>query len=136
MAGRYEDALASLHAAEAALDQQEDPATHADVCTYLSTVYGQLGEYERALAYFDHAIECDQRRGDGAGDPLVRLNRAWALKELGRFDASEQEARKALLFCGAVAQQLSCGWAGGRCGRSLLGARQVGRGRTLQPPFA
>ncbi len=97
MAGRYESALHMLHAAESALDQYGDNlATRSRVCTYLSTAYSRLGNYERSLDYLDRAIDCDHQRGDEVGPLYSRLNRAWVLKELGRLLESEEEALDAL----------------------------------------
>jgi tetratricopeptide (TPR) repeat protein len=97
MAGRYENALALLRAAEAALDQHgDDLTTRARICVYLSSVYLKTGQFDAALAAIDRAIECDRQRGDEVSPLYSRLNRAWVLKELGRLAESEREAREAL----------------------------------------
>lgn len=94
--GRYEDWIATHHRALAAVGDKADEALAA-VNRTLGTVYWHTGEYDRALAHYQHAMDAYGRLGNRKGEAVTVSNIGNIHFKLGRlrlaFDHYERGLR-------------------------------------------
>jgi len=84
--GRNESALADV------LTAIEKQPRYADAYTLVGAIYVRSRQWEKALSYFDKAIELDPYR------PAFLVDRAFILTALERFDEVERDLDTALIF--------------------------------------
>ncbi len=100
--GRYEEALELGHRISPVLETHGYRRTLAVLTMNLGNVYSRRGEDLESLAMYDRAAELHQELGKERTTDwaLIQNNRAFALRNLGRFEASipaSKEARDTLL---------------------------------------
>jgi tetratricopeptide (TPR) repeat protein len=100
--GHYREAEETVAWARPLLEENEDWAGLSRMVSNLGILYSRMGEEARALAIYDQAraycLRSDSTRHSFL--PNIELNRALALRYLGRFDesiATSQHARAMLL---------------------------------------
>ena len=88
--GRYEEALEIGHKISPVLEAQGWRRSLAVLTMNLGTVYSRRGEDFESLAMYDRAADLYRELGNSRTTDwaLIQINRAVALRNLGRFDAS------------------------------------------------
>jgi CHAT domain-containing protein len=96
--GRYEEALEIGHRISPILEAHGYRRTLATLTMNLGTVYGRRGEDLDSLAMYDMAAELYQELGKERTTDwaLIQMNRAYALRNLSRFDVSIEASKKAI----------------------------------------
>ena len=94
--GRYEEALEIGHRISPALEAHGYRRSLTTLMIRLGNVYSRRGEDLESLAMYDKAAELCQELGrEQTRDwAMIQMNRAYALHNLGRFDASSIDAGK------------------------------------------
>ncbi|WP_165799612.1 ATP-binding protein [Sphingomonas oleivorans] len=102
--GRIQPALQDFQRAHDIFRAANDPRSQAIALQNIGSIYADAGDYPRVLKYFAQSSEIYD------GDPSLTLsvhnNRAFALKELGRFGEAESESRLALRAATELASPL------------------------------
>jgi CHAT domain-containing protein/tetratricopeptide (TPR) repeat protein len=95
--GRYHEALASARWALAVFEQHGERFQQARLTVNLATIYGRMGQDGESLTLFEQAQEIYHRLGEENEPHWLRLelNRAVALRNLGRFDEALQVGQSA-----------------------------------------
>ncbi len=75
-----------------------DIGNAADDAAIFYTLF--LPDYERALEHGRRAIEIAERIGNHPAQVRWRLHRGWTLREMGRWDEADEEAKKAEALAG------------------------------------
>ncbi len=95
--GRYEEALEIGHRISPILEAHGYRRSLANLTVSLGNVYSRRGEDFESLAMYDRAVELYQQLGkEGTRDwAMIQNNRAYALRNLGRFDTSSKSSKMA-----------------------------------------
>ena len=95
--GRYEEALVIGHRISPVLEAQGWLRGLAMLTMNLGNVYSRRGEDSESLGMYDRAAELYQQLGKERTTDwaLIQVNRAYALRNLGRFDASIESSKMA-----------------------------------------
>jgi len=95
--GRYEEALEIGNKISPVLEAHGYRRSLAILTMNLGNVHSRRGQDFESLAVYDRAAELYQQLGkEGTTDwALIQINRAYALRNLGRFDASVEASKKA-----------------------------------------
>jgi len=95
--GRYEEALEIGHRISPVLEAQGWQRALAMLTMNLGNVYSRRGEDSESLAKYDRAAELYLQLGKECTTDwaLIQVNRAYALRNLGRFNASIESSKLA-----------------------------------------
>lgn len=95
--GRYQEALEVGHRISPVLEAQGWRRSLAKLTISLGNVYSRRGEDLDSLAMYDRAAELYQELGKERTTDwaMIQNNRAYALRNLGRFDASIESSKMA-----------------------------------------
>ena len=95
--GRYEEALEIGHKVSPVLETHGYRRSLANLTVSLGNVYSRRGEDSESLAMYDRGAELYKELGkeQTTVGAMVQMNRAYALRNLGCFDASIDASKKA-----------------------------------------
>jgi CHAT domain-containing protein len=96
--GRAEEALATGQWASVVLAEEEDWQALAILMMNMGAIYGRLGNDQDALEQFNQAFDLYHRLGSSGKTtlPMIQINRAIVLRNLGRFEESISSLQKAI----------------------------------------
>ncbi len=96
--GQADEALATGNWASSILADEEDWQALAIVTANMGAIYGRIGNDQSALQQFNKALELYNQldSAEKATLPMILINRAIVLRNLGRFDESVSSLKKAI----------------------------------------
>ena len=92
--GLWRDQLAWYEAGLEAARSQELRQDEGTMLNNIGLVYNNLGQREKALAYYQQALLITEEVGDRAGERNTRYNRAHIYRTQGRLDEAVTQLRR------------------------------------------
>jgi len=77
------------------LEQYEE---YTNICLNLGSAYNSLGEYQRAIEYYEQSLTIQREIGDRNGEANSLYNKALCLKVLNRLEDALQYLQRALII--------------------------------------